>query len=93
MRWFLRLKAVVFLARNEGIRLKKQRFLKLIRLILDIITFYLAYYQCLVCNAENKRFLSMNDNASANIGCMCGQNSLFVDIIHSIRRCTASKGK
>ena len=84
---------MVFLARNEGIRLKKQRFLKLIRLILDIITFYLAYYQCLVCNAENKRFLSMNDNASANIGLCVDRIAFLLTLFTASGGAQHQKGK
>ena len=43
-------------------------------------------YQYFICNAENKRFLSSNGNTPANIGCMCGQNRLFVEFIHIYRR-------
>ena len=45
------LKTTVLQARNDGIRLKKRRFLKLIRLVVYIKMFYLADYQSLVCNA------------------------------------------
>ena len=45
------IKTAVSSARNIGIRLKKRRFLKLIRLVVYIKMFYLADYQPLVCNA------------------------------------------
>ncbi len=64
------IKTAVSSARNVGIRLKKRRFLKLIRLVVYIKMFYLADYQCLVRNSKNKSFSSTNDNAPANIGCM-----------------------
>ena len=64
------LKAAVLSARNVGINLKKRRFLKMIRLVVYIKTFYFTDYQRFVCNAKNKRFSSTNGNVLANIGCM-----------------------
>jgi len=66
--------------------LKKRRFLKLILVFVGIKNIYYAYYQYFICNAENKRFLLSNGNTPANIGCMCGQNRLFVEFIHIYRR-------
>ena len=78
------LKRTVSSARNGGFRLKKRRFLKLIRIIVGVENVYCADYQRLLCNAKNKRFSSSNDNALANIGCIRGQKSLFVNFIHNI---------
>ncbi len=64
------LKTSVLSARNGGINLKKRRFLKLISLFVGIKKVYYSDYQCLSCNAKNKRFSSKNDNSPANIGCM-----------------------
>ena len=64
------LKTSVSSARNGGINLKKRRFLKLISLFVGIKKVYYSDYQCLSCNAKNKRFSSPNDNSPANIGCM-----------------------
>ena len=64
------LKRAVLVARNVGIRLKKRRFLKLIRLVVYIKMFYFADYQYLVRNTKNKSFSSTNNNVPANIGCM-----------------------
>ena len=80
------MKRTVSSARNGGIWLKKRRFLKRILIFVDIKSVYRVDYQRLLCNAKNKRFSSPNDNAPTNIGCICGQNSLFVDFIHSIRK-------
>ena len=76
------LKTTVSSARSSGFRLKKWWFLKLIRIVIGIKIFYLTDYQHLLYNAKNKRFSASNYNAPANIGCMCGQNSLFVNFIH-----------
>ena len=78
------LKRTVSSARNGGFRLKKRQFSKLIRIIVGIENVYCADYQQLLCNAKNKRFSSLNDNALANIGCIRGQNNLFVNFIHNI---------
>ena len=61
---------------------KKRRFLKLIPLLVDIKNIYYSDYQYLACNGKNKRCSSPKDNVLANIVCICGQNSLFVDFIH-----------
>ncbi len=66
------LKTTVLSARSGGFNLKKRRFLKLIRLVVDIKTFYLSDYQRFVCNVENKRFSPTKGNLPANIGCMRG---------------------
>ena len=58
----------------------------MIRIFVGIKQVYFADYQRLLCNVKNKRFSSPNDNAPTNIGCIRGQNSLFVDFIHSIRK-------
>lgn len=76
------LKRAVLESKNVGISLKKQRFLKLIRVFVGIKTVYCLDYQRLLCNVKNKRFLTPKDNATANIGCMYGQNSCFVNFIH-----------
>ena len=80
------LKTTVLSARNVGFSLKKRRFLKLIRIFASIKTVYPVDYQRFSCNAQNKRFSQLNDNTPANIGCMCGQNRLFVEFIHIYRR-------
>ncbi len=80
------LKTTVLSARNVGFSLKKRRFLKLIRIFASIKTVYPVDYQRFSCNAQNKRFSQLNDNPPANIGCMCGQNRLFVEFIHIYRR-------
>ena len=80
------LKTLILQARNGGYSLKKRRFLKLIHLVVYIKTFYLSDNQCFLCNAKNKRFSSSKDNVPANIGYMCGQNSLFVKFIRVSRR-------
>ena len=64
------LKTTVLQARNDGIRLKKRRFLKLILIFADIKQGYSIDYQHLAHNAKNRRFSSSQDNAPANIGCM-----------------------
>ncbi len=64
------LKRAVLSARSGGFRLKKRRFLKLIRVFVGNKYIYHCDYQRLSCNAENKRFSSTNDNVPANIGCM-----------------------
>ena len=46
------LKAAVLSARNVGINLKKRRFLKMIRLVVYIKTFYFTDYQHLMCNVQ-----------------------------------------
>ena len=82
------LKRAVLESRNVGIRLKKRRFLKIIRVFVGIKTVYCPDYQCLLCNVKNKRFLASKDNTPANIGGMNSYNSLFVKFIHSIRKHT-----
>ena len=42
----------------------------MIRIFVDIKSFYFTDYQRLSCNAKNKQFLSTNDNAPTNIGCI-----------------------
>lgn len=64
------LKRAVLESKNVGISLKKQRFLKLIRVFVGIKTVYCLDYQCLLCNVKNKHFLSSKDNTPANIGGM-----------------------
>ena len=64
------LKTSVLSARNVGMSLKKRRFLKLIPIFVGIKKVYYFDYQCLSCNAKNKRFSLTNDNSPANIGCM-----------------------
>ena len=64
------LKTSVLSARNVGMSLKKRRFLKLISLFVGIKKVYYSDYQCLSCNAKNKRFSLTNGNSLANIGCM-----------------------
>ena len=54
--------------------------MKLIRVFVGVKKVYCADCQHLLSNAENKRFLSPNGNVPSNIGCMHGQNSLFVEI-------------
>ncbi len=63
------LKRAVLSARTGGFKLKKRRFLKLIRIFLPVKGVYYADYQHLSFNTKNKRFSSPNDNAPANIGC------------------------
>ena len=63
-------KTTVSSARNVGMSLKKRRFLKLISLFVGIKKVYYSDYQCISCNAKNKRFSLTNDNSPANIGCM-----------------------
>ena len=79
-------KRAISSARNGGFRRKKHRFLKLIRIFVYIKTIYHTDYQHLSRNAKNKRFLPTNDNTLANIGCICGQNSPFVNFIRIYRR-------
>ena len=76
------LKTTVSSARSSGFRLKKWRFLKLIRIVIGIKIFYLTDYQHLSYNAKNKRFSASNYNAPANIRYMCDRNSLFVNFIY-----------
>ncbi len=64
------LKTSVSSARNVGFSVKKRQFLKLIPIFAGIKKVYYSDYQCLSCNAKNKRFLLTNDNSPANIGCM-----------------------
>ena len=52
------LKTLILSVRNGGFSLKKRRFLKLIRLVVYIKTFYLSDNQYFLCNAKNKRFSS-----------------------------------
>ena len=77
-------KRAVSSARNGGFRLKKHRFLKPIYIFVYIKTIYHTDYQHLSRNTKNKRFSSTKDNVLTNIGCICGQNRLFVDFIHNI---------
>ena len=84
-RRFFALKAAVSSARNVGMSLKKRRFLKLISLFVGIKKVYYSDYQCLSCNAKNKRFSPSKDNMLANTDCFCDHNSLFVDFIHIYR--------
>ena len=87
------LKRTVLSARSGGFTFKKRRFLKRIRIFVYLKIIYLADYQHLVYNAKNKRFSLSNDNAPANINCMYGQNSLFVDFIHYTRKCMRRRKK
>ena len=64
------LKRAVLVARNIGIRLKKQRFLKLFFIFVGIKKVYHSDFQYLLRNVKNKRFSSTNDNSTANIGYM-----------------------
>ena len=50
------IKRTVLSVRNGGISIKKRRFLKLIRIFVDVKIVYLADYQCLLCNAKNRAF-------------------------------------
>ena len=75
------MKATVLDSRNVGIRPKKRRFLKLIRIFVGIKNNYYSDYQHLSHNTKNKRFCQPKDNTSANIDCICGQNSLFVNFL------------
>ena len=74
---------VVLSARSGSFSVKKRRFLKVIRIFAGIRKPYSTDYQYLLCNAENTRFSSPKDNVPANIACICSQNSLFVDFIHT----------
>ena len=78
------LKTSVSSARNVGMSLKKRRFLKLIHILIGIKKNYHIDFQLLLSNAKNKRFSLTNDNSPTNIGCMYGQNSLFVDLMNDI---------
>ena len=78
------LKTAVLSARNGGFRSKNRCFLKLIRIFIFIKKIYYIDCQCLVFNAENKRFSPSKYNAPANIVCIYSQKSLFVEFIHSI---------
>ena len=80
------LKAAVLQARSGGFSVKKRCFLKRILIFVGIENVYCVDYLRLVCNAPKMRYSSPNDNVPANIGCIRGQNSLFVDFIHSIRK-------
>ena len=60
--------------------------MKRILIFVGIENVYCVDYLRLVCNAPKMRYSSPNDNVPANIGCIRGQNSLFVDFIHSIRK-------
>ena len=75
------LKTTGLATRNDGFSPKKRRFLKLMRIFAGIKKAYRADYKRLSRNAQNKRFSSTNGNAPANMGCICRQNSLFVEII------------
>ena len=75
------LKTTVLSARNGGFSPKKWRFLKLMRIFAGIKKAYRADYKHISRNAQNKRFSSTNGNAPANMGCICRQNILFVEII------------
>ena len=79
-------KTAVSLARSGAFSLKKRRFLKLLRLFFSIKKVYRSDYQHLSYNAKIKRFSALNDNLPANIGCIRGQNSLFVNFIRIYRR-------
>jgi len=57
--------------------------LKPIHILIGIKKIYHIDFQLLLSNAKNKRFSLTNDNSPTNIGCMYGQNSLFVKFIHS----------
>jgi len=83
-RWFFTIKWAVSSARNADISLKNRRFLKMIRMFVFSKKVYCADYQYFVCNAKNRRFSASNDNTLANIGCIHGQNSLFVDFFHCL---------
>ena len=87
------LKRAVLLARSGGFTFKKRHFLKRIRIFVYLKIIYLADYQHLVYNAKNKHFSLSNDNAPANINCMHGQNSLFVDFIHYTWKCMQRRKK
>ena len=80
------LKTVVLSARNGSFSLKKQRFLKRIRIFVGIKKVYHTDYQRILCNDKNKCFSSHKDNALENISCICGQNKHFVEFIHIYRR-------
>ena len=75
-------KTTVSSARSSGFRLKKRRFLKVIRIVIGTKIFYITDYQHLSCNAKNKRFSAATYNAPANIRYMCDRNSLFVNFIY-----------
>ena len=77
-------KTAVSSPRSDGFSVKKRRFLKLIRIFVGIKKVYHLDFQSLSYNTKNKRFLPSNDNSPENIGCMYGQNSLFVKFIHSV---------
>ena len=79
-------KTAVSSARSGAFSLKKRRFLKLLRLFFSIKKVYRSDYQHLSCNAKIKRFSALNDNLPANIGCIRGQNSPFVNFIRIYRR-------
>ena len=80
-RQFFMLKTRVPSARIVGFSLKKRWFLKLVSIFIGIKIVYYTDYQCLSCNVKNRCFSSTNDNTLTNIGCMCGQNSLFVNLL------------
>ena len=50
------IKRTVLSVRNGGISIKKRRFLKLIRIFVDVKIVYLDDYQGLLCNAKNRAF-------------------------------------
>ena len=79
-------KTAVSSAISGAFSLKERRFLKMILVFVDIGNNYHADYQYLSRNAKNKRFSALNDNLPANIGCIRGQNSLFVNFIRIYRR-------
>jgi len=77
----LTLKTAFLAARSGSFNLKKRRFLKLIRIRVGIKIVYHTDYQYLSCNIKNKRFSASKGNVPANIGCIRGQDSCFVDFI------------
>ena len=56
----------------------------MIRIFVGIKQVYFADYQRLLCNAKNKHFSSTNDHVPANIGCIYGQNSPFVEFVRNV---------
>ena len=79
------LKTVVLSARNGSFSLKKQRFLKRIRIFVGIkksITLIISVFYVMTKTSV----FCLKDNALENIDCICGQNKHFVEFIHIYRR-------
>lgn len=71
------LKRAVLESKNVGISLKKQRFLKLIRVFVGIKTVYCLDYQRLLCNVKNKHFCHLR-TTHRQISVVCMLKTAFL---------------